>query len=182
MVSSIGIIENIIIAILEIVVGVVFALLSITLSLNLLDRLNRELDIVMEIKEGNLATAVYVAGILIAVANVIGQAAAGISRAVLGGQQGLIDLVAGLVQLFIGIPLAVVAIFITQNTIYGFLVRKIQDRVKDFEAFTIASELKRRNISVAVTLFGSFFAISTVISQAISYLSVPIVQAFLGIL
>jgi len=88
MVSSIGIIENIIIAILEIVVGVVFALLSITLSLNLLDRLNRELDIVMEIKEGNLATAVYVAGILIAVANVIGQAAAGISRAVLGGQRG----------------------------------------------------------------------------------------------
>jgi len=63
-----------------------------------------------ELRKGNVAVGVYIAGILIAVSSVIGQGASGIARFFLGGKGALEALVAGLIQLFIGLPLAIFAI------------------------------------------------------------------------
>ncbi len=48
-----------------------------TIALNLLNRLTKGLDELSELRKGNTAVGVYIAGILVAVANVIGQALLG---------------------------------------------------------------------------------------------------------
>lgn len=174
--SLLDAILSIILAIIQIAVGIGLALFSITISLNLLDRLTKGLDELNELRKGNLAVGVYIAGILIAVANVIGQGAAGIARAFLGSAGWLEALVGGVVQLFIGLPLAIFAITLAQNTIYKFLLR-LSSKV---QAPSITEELARGNIALAAMLFGAFFATSTVISQSIGFISQPIVGA-LGI-
>ncbi|HWQ16588.1 MAG TPA: DUF350 domain-containing protein [Sulfolobales archaeon] len=159
-------------------VGVGLALFSVTLALNILNRLTKGLDELEELRKGNTAVGIYIAGILIAVANVIGQGAAGIARAFLGGAGWLEALIGGFVQLFIGLPLAIFAITLAQNTIYSFMVRRLAGKV---EAPSIVQELSRGNVALAAMLFGAFFATSTVISQSIGFISQPIVGA-LGII
>lgn len=178
MVSVVDVVISIALAVVQIAVGVGFALFSVTLSLNLLNRLTRGLDEIEELRRGNIAVGVYIAGILVAVANVIGQGSSGIARAFLGGRGWLESLVGGLVQLFIGLPLAIFAITLAQNAIYRFMITRLAGKV---EAPSITQELSRGNIAIAAMLFGAFFATSTVISQSISFISQPITQA-LGII
>jgi len=106
----IDVLISVVVAILQIAVSVGLALFSVTLSLNLLNRLTRGLDEMAELRKGNVAVGVYIAGILIAVSSVIGQGASGIARSFLGGKGAIEVLVAGLIQLFIGLSLAIFAI------------------------------------------------------------------------
>jgi len=174
MTGIVDVVVSIALAVVQIAVGVGFALFSVTLSLNLLNRLTRGLDEIAELRRGNIAVGVYIAGILVAVANVIGQGSSGIARAFLGGRGWLESLVGGLVQLFIGLPLAIFAITLAQNAIYRFMIARLAGRV---EAPSITQELSRGNIAIAAMLFGAFFATSTVISQSIGFISQPIAQA-----
>jgi hypothetical protein len=122
--------ESLGIAVVQIVVGVALALFSITLSLNLLDKLTSNLYQIAELKKGNTAVGIYVAGILVAVASVIGQGAAGIARAFLGGKWAIADLVGGLIQLFIGLPLAIFSITLAQREIYRFFAHRMSGKWK----------------------------------------------------
>ncbi|MEM2238026.1 MAG: DUF350 domain-containing protein [Candidatus Caldarchaeum sp.] len=47
----------------------------------------------------------------------------------------------------------------------------------EIEKFNIQDELKNGNLAVAIVLFGTFVAISLVISQDVAFLSEPIVSA-----
>jgi uncharacterized membrane protein YjfL (UPF0719 family) len=83
-----------------------------------------------------------------------------------------------LVQLFIGLPLAIVVITWAQNRVYSWLVRVASKLPRvEVEKFNIQDELKSGNLAVAVVLFGTFLAISLVISQGIAFLSEPIASA-----
>ncbi|MDT7895073.1 MAG: hypothetical protein RQ855_02620 [Desulfurococcales archaeon] len=174
MTSWLDVLISVVVAILQIAVGVGLALFSVTLSLNLLNRLTRGLDEMAELRKGNVAVGVYIAGILIAVSSVIGQGASGIARSFLGGKGALEALIAGLIQLFIGLPLAIFSITLAQNAVYRFMVARLAGKV---QAPSIAEELSRGNIAIAAILFGAFFATSTVISQSIGFLAQPIAQA-----
>ncbi|MDJ0273987.1 MAG: DUF350 domain-containing protein [Nitrososphaerota archaeon] len=169
---------DLVIAVVQLILAVALALFSITLALNVLDRTTKGINEFEELRNKNLAVGVYIAGILIAVANVIGQAVSGISKSVVPGQFNAAALIGGLIQLFIGLPLALVLVVWAQNRVYGWLV-KAAEKIPgvDIKEFTVEAELKRGNVAIAVLLFGTFVAISLVISQGISFLSEPIASA-----
>jgi len=87
---------GIVVAVLQIAVGVGLALFSVTISLNMLNRLAKGLDEVAELRRGNIAVGVYIAGILVAVSSVIDQGGSGIARSFLGGRGAIEALVGGL--------------------------------------------------------------------------------------
>ncbi|MEM0384271.1 MAG: DUF350 domain-containing protein [Candidatus Caldarchaeum sp.] len=176
--SVVSAVFDIVIALLQLVFGVALALFSITVAINILNRATKGINEFEELRKRNLAVGVYVAGILIAVGNVVGQAVSGVSKAVVPGAFNLPALIGGLVQLFVGLPLAIVVITWAQNRVYSWLVGAASKLPKvEIEKFNIQEELKNGNLAVALVLFGTFVAISLVVSQGVAFLSEPISSA-----
>jgi len=174
---------DLVIAVVQLVVAVALALFSITIALNILDRTTKEINEFEELRNRNVAVGVYIAGILIAVGNVVGQAVSGISKAVIPGQFNLGAIIGGFVQLFIGLPLAIVLIVWSQRRIYNWLVR-LAEKIPgvDVREFNVERELKAGNVAMAAILFGTFLSISFVISQGISFLAEPISSAIMSLI
>ena len=71
----------IIIAIIQLVLGVLLAVGSIYLAISILNKLTREVKAFEELKKGNVAVALEIAGVIIAVALIIQSGVAGITAA-----------------------------------------------------------------------------------------------------
>ena len=72
----------ILVAIIQLVLGVLLAIASIYLALNILDKFTKELKEFEELKKGNVAVALEFAGVIIAVALIIQSGVAGITAAI----------------------------------------------------------------------------------------------------
>jgi uncharacterized membrane protein YjfL (UPF0719 family) len=73
----------VVIAILQLVLGIVLAIAAIYLALNILDRLTKGVEEFEELKKGNVAVALEMAGVIIAVAVIIQSGVIGITAAIL---------------------------------------------------------------------------------------------------
>jgi uncharacterized membrane protein YjfL (UPF0719 family) len=71
----------ILIALVQLVLGVILAIASIYLAISILNELTREIHAFEELKKGNVAVALEVAGVIIAVALVIQSGVGGITAA-----------------------------------------------------------------------------------------------------
>jgi len=84
---SIGILTGdglltVVIAIVQLVLGIVLAVGAIYLALNILDRLTKGVEEFEELKKGNVAVALEMAGVIIAVAVIIQSGVIGITAAI----------------------------------------------------------------------------------------------------
>lgn len=75
-------ISAVVIAILQLILGIVLAIGAIYLALNILDRLTRGVEEFEELKKGNVAVALEMAGVIIAVAVIIQSGVIGITAAI----------------------------------------------------------------------------------------------------
>ncbi len=66
-------------AFIQLILGIVLAIAAIYLALNILDKLTRGIDEFEEIKKGNVAVALMMAGVIIAVAIIIQSGVLGIT-------------------------------------------------------------------------------------------------------
>lgn len=73
----------ILVALLQLILGIVLAVAAIYLALNILDKLTKNLDEFGEIKKGNVAVALEMAGVIIATAVIIQSGVLGITAALL---------------------------------------------------------------------------------------------------
>lgn len=73
----------IVISILQLVLGIVLAIVAIYLALNILDKLTKGIDEFAELKKGNVAVALEMAGVIITVAIIIQSGVMGITRALI---------------------------------------------------------------------------------------------------
>jgi len=73
----------VIISILQLVLGIVLAIVAIYLALNILDKLTTGIDEFAELKKGNVAVALEMAGVIITVAIIIQSGVLGITAALL---------------------------------------------------------------------------------------------------
>jgi len=80
--SSLGI-AIIVVSILQLVLGIVLAIVAIYLALNILDKLTKEIDEFEELKKGNVAVALEMAGVIITVAIIIQSGVMGITAALI---------------------------------------------------------------------------------------------------
>lgn len=76
-------ITAVLVAILQLILGIVLAVAAIYLALNILDKLTKGLDEFGEIKKGNVAVALEMAGVIIATAVIIQSGVLGITAALL---------------------------------------------------------------------------------------------------
>ena len=66
----------------QLIVGIVMAVIAIWLAISILDRITKDIDEPAELKKGNVAVAIVMAGVLIAVGFIIQAGVAGLSRAI----------------------------------------------------------------------------------------------------
>ena len=78
--SGIGII---VMSILQLILGIVLAIAAIYLALNILDKLTKGIDEFAELKKGNVAVALEMAGVIITTAVIIQSGVSGITAALL---------------------------------------------------------------------------------------------------
>lgn len=74
---------TIVVAILQLVLGIVLAIGAIYLALNILDRLTTGVNEFEELRKGNVAVALEMAGVIIAVAVIIQSGVIGITAAII---------------------------------------------------------------------------------------------------
>jgi uncharacterized membrane protein YjfL (UPF0719 family) len=84
---SIGILTGdgiltVVIAIIQLILGIVLAIAAIYLALNILDRLTKGVEEFEELKKGNVAVALEMGGVIIAVAVIIQSGVIGITAAI----------------------------------------------------------------------------------------------------
>lgn len=73
----------IIVSIVQLILGIVLAIVAIYLALNILDKLTKGIDEFAELKKGNVAVALEMAGVIITVAIIIQSGVMGITAALI---------------------------------------------------------------------------------------------------
>lgn len=76
-----GNIYSLIASVIQLILGMILAIAGIYLSLNIFDKLTKEIDEFEEIRKGNVAVALEMAGVIIAVALIIQSGVLGITSA-----------------------------------------------------------------------------------------------------
>jgi uncharacterized membrane protein YjfL (UPF0719 family) len=71
------------VAIIQLILGIVLAVGAIYLALNILDKLTKGVEEFEELKKGNVAVALEMAGVIIAVAVIIQSGVIGITAAII---------------------------------------------------------------------------------------------------
>jgi uncharacterized membrane protein YjfL (UPF0719 family) len=74
-----GDIYSLMVSVIQLILGMILAIAGIYLSLNVFDKLTKEIDEFEEIRKGNVAVAVEMAGVIIAVALIIQSGVLGIT-------------------------------------------------------------------------------------------------------
>ena len=80
--SSVGI-AIIVVSIVQLLLGIVLAIVAIYLALNILDKLTKGIEEFEELKKGNVAVALEMAGVIITVAIIIQSGVMGITAALI---------------------------------------------------------------------------------------------------
>lgn len=91
-------------AIVRLVFAIIFAVVAIYIAANVLGRLTKQFKEWDEIKKGNVAVAIYMAGIFISIATIIGPGVIGLFV-----RLDVLAIIWGFVQLIIALALAVAA-------------------------------------------------------------------------
>ncbi|MBS7644528.1 MAG: DUF350 domain-containing protein [Candidatus Bathyarchaeia archaeon] len=141
-------------AFLRLILSIIFAVVALYLASSVLGRLTKELDEWAEIGKGNIAVAIYMAGIFISVATIV---APGISG--LFAKWDLLAIVMGFIQLVIALALAM-AMQYTALSVFGKLTKEMDEW----------GELKKGNIAVGVAMAAIVIAVATVVVKGVETL------------
>ncbi len=154
----------------QLLVGVLFALLSITYGIRLVDSLIKGISLLDEVKNKNLGVAILAAGVVVAFATTVSSGIGHLSQGVAKlGELGLINPSAwaavgmALIAILVGFLAAVVGIIWA----YGVLTR-MMSRIADLD---VEASLKEGNTALGFLLGAAIFAIATVLSTGVSGVS-----------
>ncbi len=145
--------------IVQLVLGLVLAMVAIYLGIKLLDRVMPNLELLKELRDGNLAMGLVMIGVVFSMGNIIKSGIAAISASVTH-DAALVPFVLALVGILIGIVMAVIGIFLALK----ILVRITPD-------IPIEKELKERNLAVGAITLGVLVAVSFVVEAGANGIS-----------
>jgi len=158
----------------QLIIGVPFALLSITYGAHVLDRMIKQIDVMEEIKNKNFGVAALFAGVVVSFANTVASGIANLSVGIAKlGQLGVTSASAwaavgmALLAILIGFIAAVLGIMWAYN-----VLKRMMGRVAGFD---VEASLKEGNIALGFLLGAAMFAISTVLSTGVAGLSKALV-------
>ena len=153
---------GLLIALVQLLVSLGFAMLAVYAGIRIFDRLTTGIDEMAELRRGNTAIGVLMGAVVIAYATVIAGGVGSLTNVVLGiaGKSLLetgIALLGGIINLLIGLGLASFAITMALR-IFGKITKDMDEQ----------AELKRGNLAVAFLLAAILFAVATVISSGVA--------------
>jgi uncharacterized membrane protein YjfL (UPF0719 family) len=138
-------------AILRLVLAILFAVVGLYIASWVLNRLTKGLDEWAEIGKGNSAVAIYMAGIFISVAIIVGPGVIGLFRTL-----DLIGITVGFIQLVLALALAV-AMQYSGLSFMGRLTKGLDEW----------AELKKGNIAIGIVMAAIVIAIGAIVSQGV---------------
>jgi len=141
-------------AFVRLVLAIVFGVVALYIASHVLGKLTKDIDEWAEIGKGNVAVAVYMAGIFISVAIIVAPGVIGLFVTL-----DVVGIAVGFIQLILALALAVAAQYVGLSVL-GKLTRGI----KEWE------ELKRGNVAVGLMMAAVVIAIAAVVSQGVSSL------------
>ncbi len=141
-------------AFMRLILSIAFAVLALYLASSILARLTKDMDEWEEIGKGNVAVAIYMAGIFIAVATIV---APGISG--LFSTWNLLAIVIGFIQLVIALALAMAMQYVAIS-IFGKLTKGLDEW----------AALKKGNVAVGITMAAIVIAVAAVVVRGIETL------------
>jgi len=149
--------ENIIIGIIQLIIAIILAVVSLYIGFAILDRMTNKIDEEKELAKGNTAVGILVASIFVSIALVVQSGVAGISVGLKDAIDGNISsLVASIIQLILGILLAVAIIYLALN-----IFDKLTKEIDEFE------EIRKGNVAVALELAGIIIAVALIIQSGV---------------
>jgi uncharacterized membrane protein YjfL (UPF0719 family) len=138
-------------AFLRLVLSISFAVIGLYIASWVLGKLTKEISEWEEISKGNQAVAVYMAGIFLSVAIIIGPGILGLFRTM-----EIVGMALGFVQLVFALVLAVAAQYI------GLSV--LSKLIKGVDAW---EELRNGNIATAIVMAATVVAVGTIIATGV---------------
>lgn len=161
---------GLVIALIQLLVGLGFAMLAVYAGIRIFDKLTTGIDEMAELKRGNVAIGVLMGAVVLAYATVIAGGVASLTNVVVGIRganlvQTFVALVGGLINLLIGLGLASFAITMAIR-IFGKITKEMDEQ----------AELKRGNLAVAFLLAAILLATATVISSGVGSVGTAISQ------
>ncbi len=75
-------ISAILAGLIQLLIGIILAVVAIYMAINILDKITKNIDEMEELKKGNVAVAILMAGVLIAVSFVVQAGVSGIAKAI----------------------------------------------------------------------------------------------------
>ena len=138
-------------AIIRLVLAIVFAVAGLYIASWVLGRLTKGLDEWQEIGKGNSAVAVYMAGIFISVAIIVGPGVIGLFRTL-----DIVGIALGFIQLVLALALAVAMQYVGLSFL-GKLTKGLDEW----------AELKKGNMAVGIVMAAVVVAIGAIVSQGV---------------
>jgi len=141
-------------AFLRLVLSIVFAVVGLYIASWVLGKVTKEIDEWEEIGKGNAAVAIYMAGIFISVAIIVGPGIIGLFRTL-----NIIGIIIGFIQLVLALILAMVMQYVGISVL-GKLTKGINEW----------AELKKGNVAIGITMAAIVIAVSTIVAKGVENL------------
>lgn len=150
-------IESIIIGIVQLIIAVILAVVSLYMGFAMLDRMTSKIDEEKELAKGNVAVGILVASIFVSIAIIVQSGVAGISIGLRDAVNGNIySLIASIIQLILGMILAIAGIYLSLN-----IFDKLTKEIDEFE------EIRKGNVAVALEMAGVVIAVALIIQSGV---------------
>jgi uncharacterized membrane protein YjfL (UPF0719 family) len=162
---------NAIVGLVQLVIAILFAVVALYIGFMVLGWITRDIDEEKELAKGNAAVGILVASVFVAIALVVQSGVSGLSvginRALSIGiltSDGVITVMIAIIQLFLGIVLAVAAIYLALN-----ILDRLTKGIMEFE------ELKKGNVAVALEMAGVIIAVAVIIQSGVIGITTAII-------
>jgi len=150
-------IESIIIGIVQLIIAVILAVVSLYMGFAMLDRMTSKIDEEKELAKGNVAVGILVASIFVSIAIIVQSGVAGVSIGLRDAVNGNIySLIASIIQLILGMILAIAGIYLSLN-----IFDKLTKEIDEFE------EIRKGNVAVALEMAGVVIAVALIIQSGV---------------
>ena len=150
-------IESIIIGIVQLIIAVILAVVSLYMGFAMLGRMTSDIDEEKELVKGNVAVGILVASIFVSIAIVVQSGVAGVSIGLRDAVDGNIySLIASVIQLMVGMILAIAGIYLSLN-----IFDKLTKGIDEFE------EIRKGNVAVALEMAGVVIAVALIIQSGV---------------
>lgn len=154
---------NVAVGLVQLVIAILFAVLALYIGFAVFGKITKGIDEEKELARGNVAVGIVVAAMFFAIAVIVESGVSGLFTGINKALQvgivtgdGLLIMAVAFVQLFLGIVLAIGAIYLALN-----ILEKLTKDVNVFE------ELRRDNVAVALEIAGVIVAVAVIIQSGV---------------